>query len=226
MTTNVVTVEDDARYRESLERLLERTDEFAAVGSFPSAESALEHLERMASDGRRVSWDLVLMDLELPGISGIEAIPRVKDHRPEATVVVLTVFEEHRTVLRAICAGADGYLTKRLSSSEILEELRSVLSGGAPLSGGVARTVLDLLRRRAGEPAGRGDADGPSRLDLTDRERDVLRSFVDGNSYAGVASELGISENTVRTHVRSIYSKLQVQNVAEAVTRAIREGLV
>lgn len=228
MSVHVVTVEDDRRYRDSLERLLVRTDEFVLVDSFEAAEPALERLEEMDRAERRVPWDLVLMDLELPGMSGIDALSRIKELRPDTKVVVLTVFEAHGTVLRAICAGADGYLAKRSSSPEILEELRAVLEGGAPLSSGVAHTVLELLRRgEAATPVGEGGAAGaPRSLDLTERERDVLRCLVDGRSYAGAAAELGISENTVRTHVRSVYSKLRVQNVAEAVSRAVREGLI
>lgn len=227
MSVHVVTVEDDRRYRDSLEKLLARTDEFVLVDSFNAAEPALQRLEEMDRDERRVPWDLVLLDLELPGMSGLDALSRIKELRPDTKVVVLTVFEDHGVVLRAICAGADGYLAKRSSSPEILEELRVVLEGGAPLTGGIAHTVLELLRQGEGATGRRGAGDdGPRSLDLTERERDVLRCLVDGHSYGGAAAELGISENTVRTHVRSIYSKLRVQNVAEAVSRAVREGLI
>lgn len=222
MTHRTVTVEDDRRYRESLEELLGSTDGFVLAGSFGTAEAALEAVRE--ADAER--WDLVLMDLDLPGMDGIEATGRLKDAAPNATVVVLTVFEEPGTVLEAICAGADGYLAKRSSPAEILEELRSVMAGGSPLSPGVARTVVRLLRRLGGDTGDEAGSGGPGDVGLTDREREVLRCLVDGLPYKQVADRLDISHNTVRSHVRSIYGKLQVQNVAQAVSRAIREGLV
>lgn len=227
MTFRTITVEDDRRYRGSLEELLGSTPDFILAGSFGTAEAALEEVEEPGSE----PWDLVLMDLDLPGLDGIEATRRLKRTRPGATVVVLTVFEEPGTVLEAICAGADGYLAKRSSPEKILEELRSVMAGGSPLSPGVARTVLRLLRRLGGGSGGeagtgRADIAGAGDVGLTDREREVLRCLVDGLPYKQVADRLDISHNTVRSHVRNIYGKLQVQNVAQAVSRAIREGLV
>lgn len=222
MTFRTITVEDDRRYRGSLEELLASTSDFVLAGSFGTAEAALEELR---TSGRE-ACDLVLMDLDLPGLDGIEATRRLKRRSPAATVVVLTVFEEPGTVLEAICAGADGYLAKRSSPDEILEELRSVMAGGSPLSPGVARTVVRLLRRLGGEAGNRAGVGGPGDVGLTDREREVLRCLVDGLPYKQVADRLDISHNTVRSHVRNIYGKLQVQNVAQAVSRAIREGLV
>lgn len=221
-----VTVEDDRRYRRSLEQLLSGTSDFTLAESFGTAESALEEAGELEGRPASFGWDLVLMDLELPGMGGIRATRRLKQLSPDTAVVVLTVFEASETILEAICAGADGYLVKRLPPDEILEELRTVMAGGSPLSPGVARTVLRLLRRLGDEERDAGPDAGPSRLDLTEREREVLGCLVEGLSYRGAAAELEISHNTVRSHVRSIYSKLQVQNVAQAVSRAIREGLV
>lgn len=227
MTIRTVAIEDDSRYRASLETLLEHSGDFSLVESFRSADVALAELREMERRGQHPSWDLVLMDLELPGTDGIAATLALKELLPDITVVVLTVFEESHTVLQAICAGADGYLAKRAQPGEILEELRSVMSGGAPLSASVARTVLNLLRRQAGDTsASFRRVGGPSRLDLTEREQDVLRCLVQGMAYRQVAQRLDISHDTVRSHVRSIYSKLQVHSVAQAVSRAIHEGLV
>ncbi|NIQ60322.1 MAG: response regulator [Gammaproteobacteria bacterium] len=224
MTHRVVAVEDDRRYRESLHTLFRHTADFDLTATFGSGEAALEHL-RATEGGGPDSWDLVLMDLELPGMSGIEATERIRRSLPAVSVVVLTVFEDPSNVLRAICAGADGYLTKGQPPDELIAELRSVMEGGSPLSPAVARTVLQLLRRLGPEP-GAGPGPGDPALDLTDREREVLGCLVDGRSYKRTATELGISKNTVRSHVRSIYDKLQVRNVAQAVSRALREGLV
>ncbi len=220
----VVAVEDDSRYRSSLETLLRMTPGFTLAGSFGSADAALAELDAEEQRGGGGGWDLVLMDLQLPGTSGLEAIRRLRARAPDTTVVALTVFEESGTVLQAICAGADGYLLKRTPPDRLIAELRSVMGGDSPLSAGVARTVLDLLRH-LGE--GRTKADrAPTRLDLTDREQEVLRGLVQGMGYKQVAAQLGLSLDTIRTHVRNIYAKLQVHSVAEAVSRALREHLV
>lgn len=232
MSFRTVTIEDDRRYRRSLGDLLAETHDFRLVDSFGTAEAALGRIGAGLDDEAAVmaedpDWDLVLMDLELPGMDGIEATGALKELSPEATVVVLTVFEDPTTVLEAICAGADGYLAKRLPPDEILRELRAVMDGGSPLSPGVARTVLRLVRRLAGDEAGRSSrSPGPTDFGLTGREEEVLACLVEGLSYGDAAAELDISLNTVRSHVRNIYAKLQVGNVAEAVSRALREDLV
>jgi DNA-binding NarL/FixJ family response regulator len=221
----VATVEDDERYRHSLELLFRHAPGFALAGAFASAEDALAELAGASSRGGAPGWDLVLMDLELPGLNGIEAIRRIKERLPQAAIVVLTVFEQPATVLQAICAGADGYLVKRTPPDELTLQLTAVVNGGSPLTAGVARTVLELVRRFT--PAA-SDAPGaePTRLDLTDREQEVLRGLVQGMSYKQVAAHLRVSLDTVRTHVRGIYRKLQVHGAAEAVRRAIEERLV
>ncbi len=220
----VVAIEDDPRYRASLETLLRYSPDFELVEAFAAPAAALERVE----DGRRgepPAWDLVLMDLELPGMSGVECTRRIKASLPETTVVVLTVFEDRATVLEAICAGADGYLLKHTPADRLLAQLRSVLAGGSPLSSGIARIVLDLVRQGRTSGSG-GNGDGADRLDLTPREQDVLRCLVQGMSYKQAGRALGIRIDTVRTYIRGIYGKLQVHSVAEAVGRAIREGLV
>jgi DNA-binding NarL/FixJ family response regulator len=212
----VYVIEDDARYRESLELLFSHSPGFSLAGSYGAAEEALETI---GADATNTGAMVVAMDLDLPGVNGIEATRRLKRARPEALVVVLTVFDEPARILEAICAGADGYLLKRTPPHELLEQLRAVAEGGAPLTASVARTVLGLLR-----PAVEGGAAHPA-PQLTDRERDVLAGLVRGLAYKQVAESLGISLDTVRTHIRGIYRKLQVHSVAEAVGRAIRERL-
>lgn len=220
MAVRVIAVEDDIRYRGSLELLLRYSGDFAFAQGFGSPEAAIAEAERQVGAGGLPRWDVALMDLELPGMGGVEGTRRLKALLPSLTVVVLTVFEERDTILQAICAGADGYLVKRTAADQIIAQLRGVLAGGAPLSAGVARTVLELVRR---SEASEGS---PSRLDLTEREQEVLRRLVDGMSYKQVGHELGISLDTVRSHIRRIYSKLQVHSVGEAVSRAIRERIV
>lgn len=219
---NVVVVEDDARYRDSLGALFGHTPGFRLVERFGAATDAL----RRIGDGTSPppAWDLLLMDVDLPGMSGIEATRLVKRLLPDALVVVLTVFEEPNVILEAICAGADGYLLKKTPPAELVSQLKVVAAGGAPLTAGVARTVLQLVRDPAtgAEP----QPNGHGGFQLTERERDVLRGLTRGLAYKQVADTLGLSLDTVRTHVRNIYRKLQVHSVAEAVSRAIRQRLV
>jgi DNA-binding NarL/FixJ family response regulator len=251
----VVTIEDDPQYRSSLELLFRHAGDFELVESFGSPAAALSrlddgaadavsgrdagaadtlaHLEAGAAgaltrhvDGAAVGtgWDLVLMDVDLPGMDGIACTREVKQRLPRTAVVVLTVFEERATIVEAICAGADGYLLKRTPAAELLTQLRAIAVGGAPISAGVARTVLDLVRRLGPVPA--AGADGAARFELTERELEVLRCLVKGMSYKRTAQQLDISLDTVRSHIRNVYSKLQVHSVAEAVSRALREGIV
>jgi len=224
MTIHVVAVEDDARYRASLGTLLCHARGFELEGTFATGEAVLEALGAEERQGREPAWDLLLMDVELPGMDGIECTRRIKARLPEARVVMLTIFEHSDTILEAICAGANGYVVKRTPPERLLLELRDVAAGGSPLSAGVASKVLALLREEA---TGRGPwRDAATRLGLTDRERQVLGCLVEGMQYKTAADHLGISLDTVRSHVRSVYGKLQVHSVAEAVSRAIRERLV
>jgi len=225
MPLRIVIVEDDARYRSSLEQLFARAAGFVLAASYPAAVAAVREAEESIVRGATPSWDLVVMDLEMPHMNGIEATRRLKAALPHLKVVVLTVFEQPATILEAICAGADGYLLKKSRAGELLEGLRSVAEGGAPLTPNVARSLLEVVREVHAAP-GRLEAGAPTRLDMTEREQEVLRSLVDGNSYKQAADVLGISLGTVRTHIASIYRKLQVHSVAEAVSRALRERLV
>ncbi len=211
----VAVVEDDSRYRRSLETLIRHTPGFQLAGSYGSADEALEIFA-----AERPAWTLVLMDVALPGSSGIEATRRLKLLSPATLVVILTVFEEPATILEAICAGADGYLLKEASPEELLQQIRLVSEGGASLTAGIARTVLDLLREKSG--ASKPIAD----VGLSPREREVLDGLTRGLAYKQIAGELDVSIDTVRTHIRGVYRKLQVHSVAEAVGRAIRERLV
>lgn len=218
MSLRVVVVEDNVAFRRSVELVLQHTPGYELAGAFGS----IEALERAMADprSRAAGWSVILMDLHLPGASGIEGIRRVKARHPHLPVLVCTVFEEPATIIDAIGAGADGYLLKGASLASLLETLTVVSEGGGFLSASVARALLQHVRREA-PPAGE-----PDRFELTDREREVLRGLVDGRSYKQVADELGISTNTVRTHIKALYRKLQVQNVAEAVSRAVRGRLV
>jgi DNA-binding NarL/FixJ family response regulator len=208
----VVVVDDDAGYRETLEMLFSSTPGHALAGAFASAGEALAG----AAAGAR--WDLAFMDIDMPEMDGIEGTRQLKQLRPDLKIVILTVFEDPSVILQAICAGADGYLLKKSSDLDLLAQIELILQDGAPLTARVARTLLALLRDRV--PAQRPP------VELSPRQEAVLRLLVGGYSYKQIAAELGLSLDTVRSHVRGLYRKLQVQNAAAAVTRALREGLV
>jgi DNA-binding NarL/FixJ family response regulator len=224
-TLRIAVIEDDRRYRASLEQLFSQTAGFQLAGSFASPPAAISAIERDLSRDAR-SWDIVIMDLEMPQMSGIEATRRLKALCPELKIVVLTVFEDPGAILQAVSAGADGYMLKKARARELLDGVRAVAEGGAPLTAEVARKVLDVLRTVNERATPDGFETAPTRLDLTEREQQVLRALVDGSSYKQAADKLGISLGTVRSHVASIYRKLQVHNVAAAVSRALRQRLV
>jgi DNA-binding NarL/FixJ family response regulator len=218
----VAVVEDDVRYRASLEELFGHAAGFVLAGSYASPPAALRDVERAVAADRPLPFDIVVMDLDMPHMSGLEATRRLKALDPAVRVVVLTVFEEPGAILEAICAGADGYLLKKARARELVDGLRAVAEGGSPLTPEVARNVLNLVRAEG--PRTHGPA--PTRLTLTEREQQVLRALVDGLSYKGTADLLGISLGTVRSHIVAIYRKLQVHNVAEAVSQALRRRLI
>jgi DNA-binding NarL/FixJ family response regulator len=228
MDLSVVILEDDPRYRHSLEMLFNNAPGFRFGASFGSAHAMLQELENRERAGQNPSWQLALVDIELPGINGIEATRHLKKHLPTLTVVMLTVFEDPTVILEAITAGADGYLLKKTSAPELLSQLKAIASGGSPLTPDVARTVLSLLREKTPKRiSGQFFRNvSPTKLDLTEREHAVLQALVKGLSYKQVGLQLNISIDTVRTHIRAVYRKLQVHSVAEAVARAIREKLV
>lgn len=219
----IVAIEDDARYRASLEILFRHSEDFALVRTFDAGDAAVADVDAALRRGEAPGWDLVLMDLQLPRMGGVEATRRIKERLPDAIIVVLTVFEERSAVLEAICGGADGYLLKHTPADRLLAQLRAVVAGGAPLSAGIARTVLDIVRHLGRDESHSAAA---AEIGITEREREVLQCLVQGMLYKQVARELNISIHTVRSHIRNIYSKLQVHSVAGAVSRALRDGLV
>ncbi len=221
MPTRVLLVDDDARFRHSTERVLACDPGLLVVGSEASAEAAIRRAEAAVASGVRRPWDVMVSDLEMPGCGGIAGICRVKTLLPDTAAVALTVFEDPATVLEAIHAGADGYVTKDAGVDYVIEVVHTVAQGGAPLTANVARALLDVVRRETSAP-GRT----PTRLHMTPREQDVLRALVDGLSYKQAADRIGISAETVRGYVRSLYAKLRVHSVSEAVVKAVREGLV
>lgn len=215
MPVRVAIVDDDAPYRGAIADLVALEAPFELTAAFEDASSLLAAAEKASSP----PWDLVLLDIEMPGIDGIAAASALKARHPGILVVMLTAFEDPERIVGAILAGADGYLVKRADAREVVEEIRAVVAGGSPLTPSVARSVLATIR--GGIPAG-----DPSRYGLSEREAEVLRALVSGKGYKEIAYDLHISVDTVRTHIRKVYGKLQVHSAPEAVARAIRERIV
>src|SRR5262249_38219177 len=196
---------DDDPYRSAIAALFELANGFGPALQFSRADEALKVLHAAAPG--RAPWDLVLMDIEMPGIDGIAATAAMKTVSPGVPIVMLTSFEDPDRILAAIRAGADGYLLKRSDPSDILEEVRSVAAGGSPLTPSVARSIVAHLRDSPPVSPARAED-----WNLSERERDVLRQLVEGQSYKQIAATLNVSIDTVRTHLRHVYRKMQVHS--------------
>ena len=205
-------VEDSELYRQTLAELLERSERFSCPRLFADAESVLEAL-REGTDLPR----LILMDLALPGMSGIECIRTIRRENPSIPIVMLTVHQSNERIFEAVCAGASGYLLKSSPREAILSGVANVLDGGAAMDAQISRRVLEMFARMATPHADYG---------LSPRESEVLQRLVDGLTKGDIADELGLSPHTVDGHVRNIYAKLHVNNRSGAVARAVREHLL
>jgi len=207
----VAIIEDLREVRESLTILINGTGGFRCVGSFRTMEEALAEIER----GRP---DVILTDIGLPGIDGIEGTRILSERLPRVPILALSVYGDDEKVFDAICAGASGYLLKNTPPARLLESLREVAAGGAPMSPEIARRVVAVFREfRPPERAS---------YRLTPQETELLRLLVDGHHYKTAASAMGISTNTVSFHLKHVYEKLQVHSKSEAVAKALRERLI
>jgi len=208
---HVAIVEDQRRTREGLRELIEGSEGFLCIGAWASMEEALAS-----------TWtgplNVVLLDLGLPGMSGIEGIPVLRKRYPETALVVLTVYDDNDRVFRALCAGATGYLLKNTPPVKLLEGLRDAVNGGSPMSPEIARRVVELFRKF--HPPVRAN------YDLTPHELRLLKLLVEGHSYKTAAVQLRVSINTIAFHIQNIYGKLQVHSKSEAVARALNEDLL
>lgn len=223
--------DDSENRRLSLQYLIGMHGDMLCVGSFEDANTALEKVGQCEPD-------IVLMDIEMPGVNGIEAVRQIKLSHPNISVLMQTIFDEEEMIFNAIKAGASGYLIKQSPPAKIIEGIREAHEGGAPMSPGIAAKVLNFFRtapmERVTEVTPRhGDEDKAPELEkpvnlygLTPRELEILQSLVEGNSYKMVAAALNVSYNTVNTHVRHIYGKLHVHSLGEVVAKALREKLV
>ena len=209
----VVIVEDNNTIREGLKLLIDGTDGYKCIANYSVCEDLL-------SEVKSLEVDVILMDIDLPGISGIEGMKRLKEISPDYTILILTIYDENELIFEALCAGASGYLVKKTPPAKLLEAIKEANEGGAPMTSNIARKVVDFFQKT--QPIQKKEES----ILLTKREKEVLSGLVDGSSYKAIADLLNISLDTVRFHFRNIYKKLHVHSQSEAVVKAIKEGLV
>jgi RNA polymerase sigma factor (sigma-70 family) len=207
MSITVSLVEDNEQLRNTLARVVSRAEGFECLSHYGSAEAALEALPK---DKPQV----VLMDINLPGMNGVECVRKLKQSLPSAQVIMLTAYEDTDNIFNALAAGASGYLLKRTKSAELLEAIKDVLKGGSPMTTHIARKVVQSFQQSA--------ASQQSTETLSTREREVLDCLAKGLIYKEIAEKLGISYETVHTYIRRIYEKLQVRTRTEAVAKFLQ----
>jgi DNA-binding NarL/FixJ family response regulator len=208
----VVIIEDDARTRAGLAALISGSAGFECAAAWSSIEEALIGLGELAPD-------IALVDIGLPGLSGIEGVRLLKERHPRLAPLVLTVYEDEERIFGALCAGACGYLLKGTPPERLIESLREAMEGGAPMSPQIARRVVEQFQKTGKQRIAQS-------YELTPHESRILGLLVDGHHYQTAADELGVTVNTIRFHLRRIYEKLQVHSKSEAVAKALRERLV
>ena len=212
MNVKMLIYEDNEELRSSLVWLLSRNKGFTIVGDFPICKEVIQHVAQLKPD-------VILMDIDLPGMNGIEGVKQIRTVDKEVQIIMITVFDDDTSVYDALYAGANGYLLKKYIFERLTNAIKDVLEGGAPMSPSIARLVINsLVQKRLPKPK--------EDYQLTPREMDVLVSLGKGNSYKMVADDLDISIDTVRTHIKQVYAKLHVQSQGEAISRALREGLI
>ena len=211
MPVSIVIYEDNATLRESLSRLLELTGEYNVLASYPDCSEVENNIQN-------IQPDVILMDIDMPGINGIEAVKKIRAINTAVQIIMLTVFDDNKHVLDAICAGASGYLLKKHISEKLIAAIKEVMEGGAPMSPSIARMIISRMQDNVKAPA--------KDYLLTAREKEILQLLSKGNSFKLIAADLFISIDTVRTHIKHIYDKLHVRSQGEAISKAINEKLV
>lgn len=211
MQVRILLYDDNEALRMSVTAMIADEPDFELTAAISNAETVETDIEQLQPH-------VVLMDIDMPKVNGVEAVRRIRRVLPALPVIMLTVFDDNENIFNAICAGASGYILKRYASVEIPSAIRNVLSGGAPMTGSVARKVLQMIpvaRSREQENTG-----------LSEKEKEILQLLVQGFSYKMIAAQIKISIDTVRFHIKKIYDKLHVHSATEAVSKAIKDGLV
>lgn len=210
--TRIAIFEDNKHLRTTLQVLLESAEGFSCTGAYANCNDMLNLLQESPCD-------IVLMDIEMPGLNGIEATKLIREHFPAMHVLIQTAFFDDNYIFDAICAGASGYILKTTSPLAYIDALKEVENGGSPMTPGIARRMLELFRSNL-QPATTPD------YQLTAREKEILQMLVNGKSYKMIAAESNIAIDTVKSHIRNIYAKLHVNSGTEAVSKAIRDKIV
>lgn len=211
MTIRVLTYDDSELIRNSVRILLEAEDDIQLCGSFSDACSIL-------SDTAYLNPDVILMDVDMPEMNGVEAVKLLRTQYESLPVIMLTVFDDNDTIFKAVCNGASGYILKQHVTEELASALRLVMSGGAPMTGTVARKILNMLPVASSRDQ--------ETYNLSEKETKILKCLVDGFSYKMISGQLNISIDTVRFHIKKIYDKLHVHSATEAVSKALKNRLV
>jgi len=212
MITTVI-VEDVESVRKGLEAIINLTDGYKCLASFGDCESMLEEIEELAPD-------VMIMDIGLPGTSGIEGMKKVKQIFPDQTIIILTVHEENEKIFEALMAGASGYLPKKTPPADLVKSIKEAHEGGSPMNSEIAGKVIHLLRDFAPKQ------EPEEKIKLSERENEILTAISQGLGYKRIASNIFISTETVRYHIKNIYKKLHVASQSEAVAKAIKNGLI
>jgi len=210
--TDVIIIEDNELLRDSLKEAINKSSSINCSNAFGSGEAALEFIE-----SEELVPDIILLDIGLPGMSGIELIPELKKLSPSSKIIIITIHDDDENVFNAICAGASGYLLKDLSSNGIVNSISEVMNGGAPMNSHIAKKVLNMFRDQNVKSSG---------YSLSDREKEILALLVDGLSKKHIAEKIFLSYHTVDSHIRNIYAKLEVHSRSSAISKAIREKLL
>ncbi len=211
MKTGVLIYEDNTDLCEALVQLLNTSDNYTCAGAFQNCTNVINNLQTLKPQ-------VILMDIDMPGRNGIEAVQLIRQVDTEVKIIMLTVFDDNKNVIAAICAGASGYLLKKHCFEKLFGAITESLEGGAPLSANIARMLVEHLAQNSSGTI--------EKYDLTVREKEILNYLVKGFSYKMIAGSLNISFETVKSHIRNIYEKLHVHNQSEAVAKAIKNRVV
>jgi DNA-binding NarL/FixJ family response regulator len=211
MITRILLYDDNDALRQSIQTLIGDEPDMEFIAGIPNAET-------VETDVKELEPDVILMDIDMPLVNGVQAVHRIRRINDSLPIIMLTVFDDNENIFKAICAGASGYILKRYASIEIPDAIRNVLTGGAPMTGTIARKVLQMVPR-AHDPK-------EEKTDLTEKEISILQLLVQGFSYKMIAAQLKISHDTVRFYIKKIYDKLHVHTATEAVSKAIKDRLI
>ncbi len=206
MSHKIIIIEDNKMVSEAFTLLLSIRDDFEVVNTYTNCEEAIKNLKNDQPN-------VVLMDIDLPGMSGIDGTKKIKKLSPKSDILIITVFENGKTVFDALCAGASGYLTKNSDQHRLLNAIDEVIKGGAPMSSKIARMVVQSFQKNSNSP-------------LTERETEILSQIAEGKSHTSIADQLFISKETVKYHIKNIYIKLQVNNKADAIKKGNEERFI